>query len=425
MAYSDAEKTELQESYEALMPRLAEAERQLLDLIQQAIGRIEDKKLVRAKIRDKRVKSLDSIRRKAEVQGLKPKDACLAISDLVGARVVCNTTEDVYRFRELLREELPLDELVDEQDYVGKPKGSGYRGLHLNFRVEVGGPLGGTRIPCEVQIRTLLQDSWAELVHSDVYKETATLPEDLRGRTQDLASVLAAADQIASRVRARVMQEAKVEPESVQLNILTKEGLAYIFGEVFGRWPPEYAVQRTYEACQDVGVKAVADLRSKLANKSFRDALAQAYQDELRFGPSISSEDIFALTPVAVAKGDKRALKEARNLARREREEIDAVWRREVLSDLPDSFERFVEELEAGHIEVEAVAEALGVAGKCFTCSETIIDEDAFLEAVAAHYDVEVDYELTGVLHGVADCWTNPEYPDLCSYHAYQVSKDD
>lgn len=427
MAYTEEQKREFEVAYQSLLPQFQPAELRLRELVERAVARIDDKRLVRAQVRGSRVKSVDSVRRKAEAQGISPKDGCLSIGDLIGARVVCNTVEDVRRFKELLLLELPSGEFVEEEDHIVYPKSSGYRGLHLKFRVDVEHGYSSLRIPCEVQIRTLLQDSWAELVHSDIYKEGATLPEDLRGRTQDLATVLAGADQIASRIRSRVMQETRIEPEAVRLDTLTKDGLAFVFAEVFGRKPPDYVVQEAYEACLDEGITAVAGLRDKLSDKSFRDAVAKAYRDELRLGFDISAENIFTLTPVAVAKGDKEATKKARRLARAERKEIDTVWRNQVLGELPESWENFLTELEAQSIDVEAVAEALGVASACSVCGTTIVDDYSFLEAVAAHYGADMHYEgdLIRTLLDAADCWADNDYPNLCSYHAYQASKDD
>ena len=90
--------------------------------------------------------------------------------DLVGGRVVCNNVKDVYRFEALLRESLPFQAgPVERQDYIQTPK-NGYRALHLNFRLHVGKPLARQAIPCEAQIRSRLQDAWAELTHTDIYK---------------------------------------------------------------------------------------------------------------------------------------------------------------------------------------------------------------------------------------------------------------
>jgi len=420
---SKAQNDELKKQYDKFLPDLRKAEKCLLQIVKRAISRIENKRLVRVNVRTHRVKSFESVRRKAADNDL---DDCLSINDLVGARIVCNNIEDVYRFKGLLEEVLPIGEgPVEEQDYILKPKGSGYRALHLNFLVHVGEWPSLLMIPCEVQVRTLLQDSWAELVHSDIYKDGEALPEDLCGRTQDMADVLATADQIASRVRARVLRETKFEPESVRLDSITKEGLAYIFADVFGRSPSEYAVQRVYNACIDAEVAKVSTLRDKLANKSFRDEISKVYHDELQLDYDISAEDIFLTAPVAVAKGDEEAVQLARMFARTEREEVDAVWRNEVLSELPSSYDDFVKQLKMGEVDMEHVAEALGATTKCAICSKSVVKEDFFLEVISEHYKVDTDYGLGGYLTETTSSIAGIEGVSLCAYHACQASKDD
>jgi hypothetical protein len=264
-------------------------------------------------------------------------------------------------------------------------------------------------------------------VHSDIYKEGEALPEDLRGRTQDLAKMLATGDEIASLVRARVMQETKVEPESVRLDTVTREGLAFVFAEAFGRKAPDYAVQRAHEACLDAGITSVASLRGKLRDKSFREAVSKAYREAFRFGFEISAEDIFALAPEAVARGDKAAAKIARKRGKDERDDIERVWRGEVLRGLPKSWRGFLEALESKTVDVEEVADALGVARECSLCGTTIIDDFSFFEAIANYYGVDAAYEgdLIGTLRDCADCWADDNHPNLCSYHAYKASKDE
>ena len=280
-------------------------------------------------------------------------------------------------------------------------------------------------MPCEIQLRTLLQHSWAEISHDDIYKEGAGLPEDLKGRNQDLSTVIAAADELASRIRKRVMEEKNVLPESVQENVMNKDGLAYIFTEVFGRGPREYALQQAYETCLDVSITTLDELREKLSNKDLRDTMIAAYKEEYPFGLNLSPEVIFSIIPVAVTKGDNAALMNVREIAQDEREGLENIWRNEILGDLPETFDEFMNELRDDEINVKQVAEALNVTDECFVCGETISHADSFLEAIANYYEEEGDYRLLGDIFGAADCWADENHPTLCPYHGAQVDKDD
>lgn len=413
----EKKKQELREAYDFLLPHFRDAQDALLKLIQKAILCIEDNRLVRAHLHDYRIKPFDSLWRKVQQQGLQSnKDACLLIRDVVGARVVCNTREDVYRFRELLRDvEGPpyvVDDFMDEQDYIAQPKLTGYRALHLNFKLSVKDEdsWSSVEIPCEVQIRTLLQDSWAVLVHDDIHKEGETLPEDLLGRTHDLATLLVAADKVASRVHFRVMQETKFEPQLVRQNVLTKEGLAYIFAMVFGRSPRDSVIQRAYETCLDKKLNSLTRIWSKLSNKSFRDLLVQRFECEQGLVP-LFPEEILELSLIAVIKDDDKAFREAQRRGK-------AIWRGLTESTkeelLPESFEEFVDVLlttPSIHI-VEGLAIGFGLAEECPDCGEMMVDIFALARAISEHYHVRAQRRLRKLLRTSASCWVDEH---LCS----------
>lgn len=150
----------LNEIYEKRNAALQQAERRVQSILGEVVARIEDKTLVRAEVRSVRVKTLSSLERKAAANGWKAEEAFSACSDLIGGRVVCNNIEDVYRFAELLKDQLPSAWGEFEiQDHIKNPNSGGYRALHVNFRLDVGRhPLQPELLPCEVQIRSRLQD---------------------------------------------------------------------------------------------------------------------------------------------------------------------------------------------------------------------------------------------------------------------------
>jgi ppGpp synthetase/RelA/SpoT-type nucleotidyltranferase len=102
--------TGLNEIYEERNSALQQAARRLHSILGEVVTRIEDKTLVRVEVRSVRIKGLSSLERKATAKGWKAEEALSACSDLIGGRVVCNNIEDVYRFAELLKEQLPSAE---------------------------------------------------------------------------------------------------------------------------------------------------------------------------------------------------------------------------------------------------------------------------------------------------------------------------
>lgn len=73
--------------------------------------------------------------------------------DIGGVRAVLPTLRHLYAVRRRL---LKSWSITKERDYIAKPKDSGYRALHLIVR------RGG--LPIEVQLRTVGQDAWANVV---------------------------------------------------------------------------------------------------------------------------------------------------------------------------------------------------------------------------------------------------------------------
>ena len=234
--------SEFDEIYRAKRPALERAEAQLRSLLEAVVSQIEDRRLVRAELDDVRSKCLSELNSKATKFGWSAEDAFTRCSDLVGGRVVCNNVEDVYRFEELLKAYLPADSgQIEREDYIDKPKRQGYRALHLNFRLNVSGTLDPELIPCEIQIRSRLQDAWAELSHEDIYKRK-DLPLDLLERVKDLSDLLAQADSTASSIRARVQRIMTPPDAAPKLGRIAAGAFTHILQDAFGRAPAEHGV---------------------------------------------------------------------------------------------------------------------------------------------------------------------------------------
>ena len=127
------------------------------------------------------------------------------IDDLIGMRITCTNLRDLEMVEAALdnlprrpgrRHALGLDP-TSERDYVDAPKDSGYRGWHVNLAVVV----DKQPLTCELQIRTLLQDSWGELTHEDTYSKAGELPPLVEVLSKRMADLLATLDDIAEDLR--------------------------------------------------------------------------------------------------------------------------------------------------------------------------------------------------------------------------------
>ncbi len=130
------------------------------------------------------------------------------IDDLIGIRLTGTNLRDLEMVQVVLeslphhvgkKRPLSLDP-ASERDYVESPKESGYRGWHVNLAVQH----DGTPVTCELQVRTLLQDSWGELTHEDAYSKSGELPPLVEVLSMRMADLLATLDDIAEDLRSEL-----------------------------------------------------------------------------------------------------------------------------------------------------------------------------------------------------------------------------
>lgn len=121
-----------------------------------------------------RIKSEQSISTKLQRRcyDVTTDNAIEKLSDIIGIRIVCQYLTDVYQIVHVLHEKF---DIKSEEDYIAKPKSSGYRSYHLIIEVPIehtGKALHkGDTIDLEIQIRTMGMDFWASLEHSLIYNK--------------------------------------------------------------------------------------------------------------------------------------------------------------------------------------------------------------------------------------------------------------
>ncbi len=141
-----------------------------------------------------RIKKPESIARKLVKKGYKVsfENASAKLNDIVGIRVVCLYSDDVYKIAELMKKQKDFT-LIKEKDYIKNPKKSGYQSLHLIMDV----PLTyQTTTECqriELQIRTVAMDFWAGVDNHICYKKK---PEEMRKAEEDLKNYSAVISKI-------------------------------------------------------------------------------------------------------------------------------------------------------------------------------------------------------------------------------------
>src|SRR5262249_43068264 len=132
------------------------------------------------------------------------KDPLSDIHDFAGVRVVCQFTPDLDVIDKLIRELFDVHETVDKSASLGFDK-TGYQGTH--YIVTLGPNHRGARydglaeLKSEIQVRTILQDAWAQISHSLDYKSEASVPERERRELYNVSSLLEVSQNIFDRTR--------------------------------------------------------------------------------------------------------------------------------------------------------------------------------------------------------------------------------
>lgn len=155
------------------------------------INIVLEQKYKRAVVRniDSRIKSYDSIVKKLQRKGYEISyDAAVEkLNDIAGIRAVCFFVDDVYEIAECLKKQGDL-KLLKEKDYIREPKKNGYQSLHLIMQVPFFEGDKCDYIKIEVQLRTAIMDSWAELDNQLCYKKdfinTENAEEELRAYSE-------------------------------------------------------------------------------------------------------------------------------------------------------------------------------------------------------------------------------------------------
>ena len=127
-----------------------------------------------------RVKSPTSIAQKLYKMNvdITADNAKKCLKDIAGIRIICPFAKDIYYLTDILRT-MPDITILDEKDYVGRPKPSGYRSYHVIVNVPVFYSGKTEHVTVEIQIRTEAMNFWSTLEHKARYKYQEHIPQHL------------------------------------------------------------------------------------------------------------------------------------------------------------------------------------------------------------------------------------------------------
>jgi len=143
------------------------------------------------------------------------------ITDLIGLRIVCLYEDELDRVAQRVRSQFEVMEVTDKVSAVESTEAAfGYKGLHLDLRLDAAHralPRYALLAPFrfELQIRTIIQDSWSVLDHKIKYKKA--IPGPLKRRINVLAALFELADREFRQIRDETEAALLEAPDETQV----------------------------------------------------------------------------------------------------------------------------------------------------------------------------------------------------------------
>ncbi|MCW8329399.1 hypothetical protein MD588_11330 [Photobacterium sp. SDRW27] len=129
------------------------------------------------------------------------------ITDIVGVRIITHYSDDVDKVSNLIEREFNIDSAnsIDKRASL-EPEKFGYLSVHYvarfnNDRDKLLEYQPFKKIKFEIQIRSILQHTWAEIEHDTGYKTETDIPAHIRRQFSRLAGLLEIADSEFIRIR--------------------------------------------------------------------------------------------------------------------------------------------------------------------------------------------------------------------------------
>ncbi len=165
-----------------------------------------------------RAKSISSFAEKIQRKGRDLKDPVNEFTDLCGGRIITNTSSEVRAICKFIEDHFEIDmENSIDVSQRHKPDEFGYRSVHyiIQFKKNVfptddikinipssAYPSVDCPMKAEIQVRTLLEHSWAVFAHDRTYKSSFKIPDKLQRELAGTAALLEDADKSFDRIEA-------------------------------------------------------------------------------------------------------------------------------------------------------------------------------------------------------------------------------
>lgn len=182
-----------------------------LELIIQELG-------IQARVTS-RTKEIDSIIKKLyKKHGHAEYHDYTNLRDIVGARIICRFKSDTLRVTEEIKKRFSEVNFEDKSNIL-KYDQVGYKSLHFDIKLRRENTPAELfslveEFVCEIQVRTLCEDTWAEIYHDIGYKPLHELPKEVNRQLYCLAGLLEVADDCFSNLNNQIIASPELNEDS-------------------------------------------------------------------------------------------------------------------------------------------------------------------------------------------------------------------
>lgn len=183
------------EEYRQVRPKYEEYTKKIYELIRTLINESS----IKTYSVDKRTKGIGNLEEKLRRKG-NAYNQLSEITDLSGIRIVCYFSSEVEQVAKIIEQNFTvIPELSIDKKKLLDPDRFGYLSLHYVVKLsDARKDLPEYRrcqdLLCEIQIRSILQHSWAEIEHDLGYKSSIEIPREIKRRFYRLSGLLDLAD---------------------------------------------------------------------------------------------------------------------------------------------------------------------------------------------------------------------------------------
>ena len=346
----------------------------------------------RAWITDTRIKKPAKIWKKVKKDKISPSEAFNKIIDILGLRIVCNNLSDTQSVIEMLKLEGGLLEIKEIKDMVSEPMKDGYRAIHVRTLTHPPPFIETEKTPCEIQIRTLSQDTWGRLSRADLYGKKT--PKTISELTKLLSDQLDTIDRTAQLIRDELDKPAEKAKYIKDTDPLSPKRLALLYKQKYDDDLYKWSLHDWMLNLEEAEVETIQEVKEILEDTQLRNKLDDA-AESIREYPLQDSEWVVFSAKVAADVNEEAGVKSVIENIKSEWHEITSIALREML---PGSIEHFISELEFSLTgskdaldtgeDIESYLSLLGCISKDMYGMK-IVDEICAVETIISYYEAE------------------------------------